>query len=79
MILCTCKYFKYRYAMRHWSHASEYVKVVFGSMTTFKKNYENLHKIAFTITLIFGITCLLLTPIFIVNDESEIKSDGVYI
>lgn len=42
MILCTCKYFKYRYAMRHWSHASEYVKVVFGSMTTFKKIMKNL-------------------------------------
>lgn len=41
------------------------------SIIYFKKNYENLHKIAFTIILIFGITCLLLTPIFIVNDEAE--------
>lgn len=37
----------------------------------FKKNYKNLHKVAFTIIMIFGITCLLLTPIFVVNDEAE--------
>ncbi|WP_366925618.1 DUF2142 domain-containing protein [uncultured Methanobrevibacter sp.] len=41
------------------------------SIIYFKKNYENLHKVAFSIILIFGITCLLLTPIFMVNDEAE--------
>ncbi|MBR6025079.1 MAG: DUF2142 domain-containing protein [Methanobrevibacter sp.] len=41
------------------------------SIIYFKKNYEELHKVAFSIILIFGITCLLLTPIFIVNDEAE--------
>ncbi len=34
------------------------------SIIYFKKNHENLHKVAFTIILIFGITCLLLTPHF---------------
>ena len=49
------------------------------SIIYFKKNHDKLHKVAFTIILIFGITCLLLTPIFIVNDEAEhfFRADSV--
>lgn len=57
---------------------------VFGvfSLYYFTKNENNMHKVAFIIILLFGITCVFLTPINDVSDElehctrSEIVSSG---
>ena len=37
----------------------------------YTKNEDNLHKVAFLIILLFGITCVFLTPINDVSDEQE--------
>lgn len=57
---------------------------VFGAISLYyyTQNEDNLHKVAFVIILLFGITCVFLTPIDDVSDEiehftrSEIVSTG---
>lgn len=57
---------------------------IFGafSLYYYSKNENNLHKVAFVIILLFGITCVFLTPINDVSDgmehctRSEIVSSG---
>ena len=57
---------------------------VFGAISLYyyTQNENNLHKVAFVIILLFGITCVFLTPIDDVSDElehsirSEIVSTG---
>ena len=46
---------------------------VFGafSLYYYTQNEDNLHKVAFVIILLFGITCVFLTPINDVSDEQE--------
>lgn len=52
------------------------------SLYYYTKNENNLHKVAFLIILLFGITCVFLTPINDISDElehctrSEIVSTG---
>ena len=41
------------------------------SLYYYTKNEDNLHKVAFVIILLFGITCVFLTPINDVSDEQE--------
>ena len=57
---------------------------LFGAFSIYyyTQNEDNLHKVAFVIILLFGITCVFLTPIADVSDElehftrSEIVSTG---
>ena len=57
---------------------------LFGAFSIYyyTQNEDNLHKVAFVIILLFGITCVFLTPIVDVSDElehftrSEIVSTG---
>ena len=37
----------------------------------YTKNEDNLHKVAFVIIILFGVTCVFLTPINDVSDEQE--------
>ena len=41
------------------------------SLYYYTQNEDNLHKVAFVIILLFGITCVFLTPINDVSDEAE--------
>ncbi|MBR0270987.1 MAG: DUF2142 domain-containing protein [Methanobrevibacter sp.] len=41
------------------------------SLYYYTQNEDNLHKVAFIIILLFGITCVFLTPINDVSDEQE--------
>lgn len=41
------------------------------SLCYYSQNEDNLHKVAFVIILLFGITCVFLTPINDISDEQE--------
>ncbi|MBE6504797.1 MAG: DUF2142 domain-containing protein [Methanobrevibacter millerae] len=41
------------------------------SLYYYTQNEDNLHKVAFVIILLFGITCVFLTPINDISDEQE--------
>lgn len=87
-ILCffTISFFKYENYIAPGFEIAIFILVfILGSFSLYyyTKNEDNLHKVALIIILLFGITCVFLTPIDDVSDEqehfvrSEIVSTGV--
>ena len=74
LIFFTISFFKYEnYASPYFEIGILILVFIIGcfSLYYYGKNENNLHKVALIIILLFGITCVFLTPIDDVSDEQE--------